>query len=282
MSKTEVILAKTAGFCFGVKRAVQMAFDTDATQPTYTLGPIIHNDSVIERLANKGIESIDALDKEDIDTLIIRAHGVGADVYDQAKSRKIRVLDATCPYVTKIHKLVKSYQEKGYQIIVVGDVKHPEIIGINGWANNACIIVNDLEAIKQINLQKEIPYLLVSQTTYKKQVVDEIVTYLKEQGYDLTYKPTICSATKERQEEAQIIAKQVDRMIVIGSAFSSNTQKLYEICKKDCPDTYCILDEKALTKEMIEGACKVGITAGASTPSDIIEKVVEQVKQVVQ
>lgn len=277
MSKKEIIIAETAGFCFGVKRAVQLAFDTEVVNPTYTFGPIIHNDSVINRLANKGIVAIDTMGDKAINTLIIRAHGVGKHIYDEAKEKKIQLVDATCPYVTKIHKLVRQYQEKGYGIIVVGDKNHPEIIGINGWANNSCIILKDVGEATHLQLDQTVPYLLVSQTTYKKEVVENIVSRLKEQAIELTYIPTICSATKERQEEASFIAKQVDTMIVIGSAFSSNTQKLYEICKKECANTHCILDESYLEEGMFKESQKIGITAGASTPSDIIESVIKEV-----
>ncbi|MGL4798125.1 MAG: 4-hydroxy-3-methylbut-2-enyl diphosphate reductase [Cellulosilyticaceae bacterium] len=282
MSKPEIIVAQTAGFCFGVKRAVNLAFDTDVTKQTYTLGPIIHNDSIIERLATKGIVSIDSIDDKAMDTLIIRAHGVPRTIYDQAKTKGIQLIDATCPYVRKIHKLVKSYDEKGYGIIVIGDANHPEIIGINGWAQDKCFIVKDKEDLMAQALPKDKQYLIVSQTTYKKEVVEKVVTFLEEEDYQITYIPTICSATKERQEEAQAIAKEVDAMIVIGSAFSSNTQKLYEICKNHCEQTACILDDEALSAEMVAGASKIGITAGASTPQDIIEKVIEKVVQIAQ
>lgn len=275
----KVIVAKTAGFCFGVKRAVNLAFDTKADQPTYTFGPIIHNDSVIRRLGEKGITAIDTLDNQVIDTVIIRAHGVPEVVYKEAKAKAIKIVDATCPYVSKIHKLVNSYAEKGYGIIVIGDQNHPEIIGIDGWAQNACIIIKNKEGIDRNLLDFEKKYLVVSQTTYKKVVVDEVVECLEAEGYAIEYISTICSATKERQDEAAKISKEVQGMVVIGSPTSSNTQKLYEICKANCPNTWCVNDESELQLELFEGMTQVGVTAGASTPDDLIDQVVNRLSQ---
>lgn len=270
----KVIIAETAGFCFGVKRAVNLAFSTESLKPTYTLGPIIHNDTVIDELKEKGISPIDSLKNQEVDTVIIRAHGVTPDVYEEAKEKEIRVVDATCPYVTKIHKLVAKYISQGYEIILIGDESHPEIIGINGWAQNRCHIGKDLEAVRQWNLSFDKKYLLVSQTTYKKQVVDDIVNDLTDKGYDLKFINTICSATDERQTEAAKVAEKVEAMIVIGSPYSSNTQKLFEICKKKCERTFCIATAKELTKDMVEGCQVVGLTAGASTPDNVIKEVV--------
>lgn len=275
----KVIVAKTAGFCFGVKRAVNLAFDTKADQPTYTFGPIIHNDSVIRRLGEKGITAIDTLDNQVIDTVIIRAHGVPEVVYKEAKAKAIKIVDATCPYVSKIHKLVNSYAEKGYGIIVIGDQNHPEIIGIDGWAQNASIIIKNKEGIDRNLLDFEKKYLVVSQTTYKKVVVDEVVECLEAGGYAIEYISTICSATKERQDEAATISKEVEGMVVIGSPTSSNTQKLYEICKANCPNTWCVNDESELQLELFKGMVQVGVTAGASTPDDLIDQVVNRLSQ---
>ncbi|MEG0151802.1 MAG: 4-hydroxy-3-methylbut-2-enyl diphosphate reductase [Cellulosilyticaceae bacterium] len=276
----EIIIAKTAGFCFGVERAVDLAFNTESIKPTFTLGPIIHNDSVVEKLKSKGIIPIETIEDREIDTLIIRSHGVALEVYEQAKEKDIYVIDATCPYVTKIHKLVQKYYEKGYKVIVVGNATHPEIIGINGWANNECMIIKDKDDTKFLELNKNEKYLVVSQTTYKKQIVDEIISALTSGEYVFEYINTICSATTERQEEALEVAKQVDCMIVVGSSYSSNTQKLYEICKKECEKTYCIANSSELDKQIFKGCSKVGLTAGASTPSDVINEIVEAIQSI--
>ncbi|MGL4345521.1 MAG: 4-hydroxy-3-methylbut-2-enyl diphosphate reductase [Cellulosilyticaceae bacterium] len=274
----KVIIAKTAGFCFGVKRAVKLAFTTDSTKPTYTLGPIIHNDTVIADLKAKGIAPIEHVDDMPMETLIIRAHGVTPEVYQKAKERSIKIVDATCPYVTKIHKLVARYMKDGYEIILVGDANHPEIIGINGWADHSCHIAKDLDDVKEWALDHQKKYLLVSQTTYKKAVVDDIIDYFFEKAYDVTSINTICSATEERQTEAAEIATQVDVMIVLGSQYSSNTQKLFEICQRGCKRTFCIATVEELNVQMVEGASVVGVTAGASTPDNVITEVVTKLE----
>lgn len=272
-----IILAKTAGFCFGVKRAVDMAYKEQGGLNTYTFGPIIHNDAVINNLIEKGISPVNHLENEAINTLIIRSHGVIPEIYQTAQSKGIQVVDATCPYVKKIHKLVQEYFNKGYKIIIVGNKIHPEVEGINGWAHHECIIVKDVEELKTLELcQNDTEYLVVAQTTYKKDVVEQITQYLKEQGYSYEYRNTICNATKARQEEAVNIAKAAQCMLVIGSHYSSNTLKLYEICKVHCEESYCIADAHELTSEMIKDYTNIGITAGASTPSFVIDEVVQK------
>lgn len=271
----EIILAKSAGFCFGVHRAVDMAFKTEEDKKTYTLGHIIHNETVTRKLKQKGIDSVDDLDHVPMEKVIIRAHGVPEAVYKEAQSKNIEVLDATCPYVTKIHKLVSKYEQEGYGIIVIGDAKHPEIIGINGWTQKGCIIYKNKEDVDLTVLDRNKKYLIVSQTTYKKEVVESIVQLLEELGYDIKFINTICNATSERQEEAKEISQEVEVMVVIGSSLSSNTQKLFEICQCYCPNTYCIEDASGLNAEWFISKDKVGVTAGASTPQDVIEEVLE-------
>ena len=272
-----IILAKTAGFCFGVKRAVDMAYKYEHTYGTYTFGPIIHNDAVINQLKEKGIHPVESIENEEIHTLIIRSHGVVPKIYEEAGKKQIQIVDATCPYVKKIHRLARQYFEKGYQIIIVGNKVHPEVEGINGWVNNEGIIVKDVEELKQLPLSKEeAKYLLVAQTTYKKDIVNEVKDYLEKEGYDFKYINTICNATKERQEEAVEIAKRADCMLIIGSPYSSNTLKLYEICKSHCDKSYCIAEAEELTEEMIMGCAEMGITAGASTPDFVIDEVIKR------
>ena len=271
----EIIVAKTAGFCFGVKRAVDMAFEHENKLGTYTYGPIIHNEVVIKSLEEKGIKAIEAMDEENINKLIIRSHGVSPKVYHQGEEKGIEIVDATCPYVKKIHRYVEKYYKNGYGIIIAGNKDHPEIQGINGWANEACFIVKDREALKEISFNKSgQKYLLVAQTTYKKQVVDEILAALKEEGIDVEYINTICNATKERQEEVVEIAKQVDVMLVLGSAKSSNSLKLFELSQKHCVNSYFIGEASELKRELFENCNKVGVTAGASTPNSVIQDVI--------
>lgn len=271
----EIIIAKTAGFCFGVKRAVDMAFAETGSAETYTYGPIIHNEVVTGQLADKGIHIAEGLENTTAKKLIIRSHGVSPDVYEVSESKGIEIVDATCPYVTKIHRLVSKYSEAGYHVLIVGNKEHPEIMGISGWVKGAYTVIKDVEELKGLAL-KEGPYFIVAQTTYKKEVLEAVIHYLEEQGVKFEYKNTICNATKERQEEAAQIADTVDCMLVLGSQKSSNTLKLYEISKKHCTRSFCIAEAKELTAEMLEGASRIGITAGASTPHLVIDAVIEK------
>lgn len=273
----KIILAKTAGFCFGVKRAVEMAFKHQNTLNTYTLGPIIHNDTVINHLIQKGISPIDNLENKTVNTLIIRSHGVKPEIYEEAKSKDIQLVDATCPYVKKIHRLVQEHYTKGHRIVIVGDKTHPEVEGINGWAHNDCIIIKDVVELEALNLtQSSTKYLIVAQTTYKKESVEQVVKWFDAKNYAYQYINTICNATKERQQEAVDIAKQAECMLVIGSHYSSNTLKLYEISKAYCANSHCIADADELTREMVENCENIGITAGASTPASVIDAVTQK------
>lgn len=269
----EIRIAKTAGFCFGVERAVNMAFSYQNEADTYTYGPIIHNEVVTKSLEDKGIYVLDQLEGQEIKHLIIRSHGVCPEIYEKGREKGIEIIDATCPYVKKIHHYVQQYNDKGYHIIVAGNVAHPEVQGINGWAQNKCLIASDVEELKAMTLP-EGNYLLVAQTTYKEEVVDEMRAYLQSKQIPFEYINTICNATKERQEEAASLAKEVDCMLILGSPQSANTRKLYEISQTYCPQSYCISGASEL-KEIHIADCKcIGITAGASTPKSVIEEVV--------
>ncbi len=280
----EIIIAQTAGFCFGVKRAVDMAFSHENEASTYTYGPIIHNEVVTGALEQKGIYAIDgieAIDGHDVKKLIIRSHGVSPEIYEESKARNIDVVDATCPYVKKIHRYVEKYYAKGYRILIAGNSMHPEIQGINGWAHNECIIAKDVEELKEMTLP-EGNYLFVAQTTYKKDVVDAMKDYLTEKGVSYEYINTICNATKERQEEAVTLAEQVDCMLVLGSPKSANTKKLHEISEKYCKRSYCVQGAEELNEEMFKECQRVGITAGASTPHSVIDEVIAYIKKLEQ
>ncbi|MBU3804275.1 MAG: 4-hydroxy-3-methylbut-2-enyl diphosphate reductase [Candidatus Cellulosilyticum pullistercoris] len=275
----EIIIAQTAGFCFGVKRAVDMAFSQEDEVSTYTYGPIIHNEVVTGSLEEKGIYAIDDIEGRDIKKLIIRSHGVSPEIYEKSKARNIDIVDATCPYVKKIHRYVEKYHAEGYHILVAGNSAHPEIQGINGWAQNKCIIAKDVDELKEMNLP-EGKYLFVAQTTYKKEVVDAMKDYLTEKGISFEYINTICNATKERQEEAVILAGQVDCMLVLGSPKSANTKKLYEISEKHCKRSYCVQGAAELSEEMFKDCKRIGITAGASTPNSVIEDVIAYIRRI--
>lgn len=277
----EIIIAQTAGFCFGVKRAVDMAFSYENEKSTYTYGPIIHNEVVTGALEQKGIYAIDTIEGQDVKKLIIRSHGVSPEIYEESRARDIDVVDATCPYVKKIHRYVEKYYAKGYHIIIAGNREHPEIQGINGWGHHECIIAKDVEELKQMTLPKG-EYLFVAQTTYKKEVVDAMKDYLTEKGISFEYINTICNATKERQEEAVTLAAQVDCMLILGSPKSANTKKLHEISEKYCKRSYCVQGAAELNQEMFRGCKRVGITAGASTPNSVIDEVISYIREIEQ
>ncbi len=280
----EILLAKTAGFCFGVKRAVDTVYKEvsgDSDVAVYTYGPIIHNEEVVEDLNNKGVIVIDEnipldnyLKKNDIQKkVIIRSHGVGKHVYDEIESYDVEIIDATCPFVKKIHNIVKEESEKGKGIIIIGDEKHPEVIGIKGWSKDEPIIVDNAEIAEKISLDSRREYVIVAQTTFNSIKFKELVEIFTKKYYNIFVYSTICNATEERQREAKELAANVDTMVVIGGKNSSNTQKLYNISKKECKNTYYIQTLVDLDLTVIESAKRVGITAGASTPNHIIKEV---------
>lgn len=279
----EVKIAKNAGFCFGVKRAMNMAWDELENKngnKVYSLGPLIHNKQAVDKYKEKGLLEMDSLDKVPNDSkLIIRSHGVAEDVYTQSKSKNMDIVDTTCPFVKKIHEIVKEFSNNGYKIIIVGNATHPEIVGINGWCNNEAFVVNSEEDVDNIPFNNNDKYCVVSQTTANLEHFDKIVEKINSKTNNLTVKNTICFATKERQLSATDLAKEVDCMVVIGGKHSSNTQKLVNICKNIVP-TFSIETKEELQKDMFEGFKVAGVTAGASTPDWIIDEVIEYLKEI--
>lgn len=279
----EVRIAENAGFCFGVKRAMNMAWDeleNKTSDNVYSLGPLIHNKQAVDKYKEKGLIEMDSLDKIPSDSkLIIRSHGVGKKIYTESESKNMDIVDTTCPFVKKIHDIVKEFSNKGYKIIIVGNSTHPEIIGINGWCDNEAIIINREEEIDNITFNNNDRYCVVSQTTANLESFDKIVSKLKSKIEDLTVNNTICFATKERQLSATDLAKEVDCMVVIGGKHSSNTQKLVNICKNIVP-TFSIETKGELEKSKLEKFKVAGVTAGASTPDWIIEEVIEYLKEI--
>lgn len=274
----EIKLAKSAGFCFGVQRAVDKVYEQikKTNMPIYTYGPIIHNESVVEDLEKKGVRVVRSIDelktlKEGI--VIIRSHGVSEEIYDIIRENGLECVDATCPYVRKIHRIVKDESEKGNEIIIIGNDKHPEVEGIKGWSSsNTTVIENAAEANALPDVEGK-KICVVSQTTFNYNKFKDLVEIISKKGYDILVLNTICNATETRQTEAKQIASEVEAMIVIGGAHSSNTQKLYEICKKECENTYYIQTLNDLDMGKLKSISSVGITAGASTPNNIIEEV---------
>ena len=279
----EVRTAKSAGFCFGVKRAVDKAYELaeHKEKAIYTLGPIIHNEEVIADLEKKGVfvaESPEQIPDPKNSIVVIRSHGVGKAVYEQLKQLGIAYVDVTCPFVLKIHKIVERESEKGSQIVIMGNKNHPEVQGICGWCHTPAVVIETRQEAEEFQLKSDQKICIVSQTTFNYNKFQDLVEILEKKRYDRIVLNTICSATQERQNEAKIIAGSVDTMLVIGGRHSSNTQKLYEICKKECGNTYYIQTLVDLDSEMFQFSSYVGITAGASTPNKIIEEVQEHVR----
>lgn len=278
----EVKVAKSAGFCFGVKRAIDMVYEEAAKGgKVYTLGPVIHNEQVVSDLESKGVKVVDNVESLDTDgdaTVIIRSHGVPEETVNRLKEKNIRIVDATCPFVSKIHHIVKEKYNEGYHIVVIGNAKHPEVEGVCGWCGNSADVIGSVEEAVEYSNYKDKKLCVVSQTTFNYKKFQDIVDILVKKSYDIVVMNTICNATEERQTEAGTIARQSDAMLVIGGKHSSNTQKLFEICKRVCPDTYFIQTLDDLDLKKLQSFRSVGITAGASTPNNIIKEVQSYVR----
>ena len=281
-----VTVAASAGFCFGVKRAVGLAYREAALagaegRNVYTMGPIIHNEAVVGDLREKGVRIIDDQFRCEEDgsvppagsTIIVRSHGITRAMHRQLEESSWRIVDATCPFVGKIHRIVSEKSRAGHPIIIIGSPDHPEVQGIRGWVSGPCAVVGSEADLPSIPFSKDYENCVVSQTTFNYEKFQELVEKIENLGYHVVVTNTICNATQERQSEALQLAKQSDVMIVIGGKSSSNTQKLYEICRRECPHTYYIQSAADLASVSIPSDRCVSITAGASTPNTIIQEV---------
>ena len=236
----EVVKAKSAGFCFGVKKAMETVYqqiEMNRDKKIYTFGPLIHNEEVVKELKSKGVEVVDSV--EDLKALkegivIIRSHGVSKDIYKIMEDNGIECVDATCPFVKRIHKIVDKESAAGKKIIIIGNDGHPEVEGIKGWSNAPAIVIEKEQEALKFSCKSDEKICIVSQTTFNYNKFQELVEIFEKKGYDISVVNTICNATEERQTEAKQIAADADVMIVIGGTHSSNTRKLYEICKNEC------------------------------------------------
>ncbi len=279
----KVIVAKTAGFCFGVRRAVDKVYEQveKGDGPIYTYGPIIHNEEVVKDLESKGVRVIgsrEELGEITEGTVIIRSHGVGKDIYQMIERQGLKLVDATCPFVKKIHRIVERESRKGKRIVIIGSSAHPEVEGIRGWSEQAVAVVENEAQAENLDANCDDKLCIVSQTTFNNNKFKNLVEIICKKGYDNDVINTICSATDERQREAAEIAQRADAMVVIGGQHSSNTQKLFEICNKECENTYYIQTIVDLKQRELPPVDCVGITAGASTPNHIIKEVQEYVR----
>ena len=279
-----VVLAKSAGFCYGVRRAVELAERTaEEGRPCVMLGSIIHNKDVIARLAEKGLTAVERPeDVPDGSAVIIRSHGEGRAVYDQLRARGVEILDATCPNVTRIHQIVAQAEETGRQPVIVGTPDHPEVTAIAGWCSHP-VVVSGAEELEKWLVQDEkrrnLPLTFVSQTTSTRKIWDDCVKKAKKECTNAEFFDTICGATSKRQEEAHRLAQQCSLMVVIGDGKSSNTKRLAEICRESCPDVRLIERAADLEPSALSQANVVGITAGASTPAWIIKEVYDKMSE---
>ncbi len=285
----EVIVARSAGFCFGVEKAVKMVYDQlGKGKEIYTFGPIIHNDEVVRDLESRGVKVVEGaedLKKIKSGTIVIRSHGVSRDIYELIREQGLECVDATCPFVKRIHHTVEKECGLGRKIIIVGNPGHPEVEGIRGWVSGTeAVVVESEEEAERLadrdsgSFFKEAEICIVAQTTFNYNKFKDIVEIFLKRGYNVSVVNTICNATEERQAEARQIASQAAVMIVIGGTHSSNTRKLYEICKEECEDTHFIQTLDDLRLELPKAVSPVGITAGASTPNNIIEEVQNYVR----
>lgn len=269
-------IAEYAGFCFGVERAIKIADDSaiEYDEDLYTFGPLIHNPQEVERLEKKGIKCINDIEKfPQKSNIIFRSHGISKLIEKELECSGHNIIDTTCPYVKAVHKKVEDFYKKGYNIVIVGNSDHPEVKGINGYSNNEAYIVNNLQDVDMLpNLEN---VCIVSQTTNRKEMFDEIVNAIKEKSENVEVFNTICNATTKRQNSAYELAKEVDAMIVIGGYHSSNTKKLVEMSKKVCKNVFHIETILDMELNCISNFNTIGVTAGASTPDWIIKEAVK-------
>ncbi|MCI9071393.1 MAG: 4-hydroxy-3-methylbut-2-enyl diphosphate reductase [Lachnospiraceae bacterium] len=281
----EIRLVAGAGFCFGVKRAVDTVYEQIQTGKTiYTYGSIVNNEVVVRELAEQGVrviesrEELEKLPDATAGTIIIRAHGVPWEVQQQMERKGWEIIDATCPFVKRIHRTVEKKSSQGEHILVVGSPEHPEIQGIVGWCNGPVEVLETVEEAQKYVPPEGKRLTVVAQTTFNYNKFQHIVEILKKKGYNVSIVNTICKATEDRQRETQEVAANADAMIVIGGKHSSNATKLYEICREVCDNTYFIQTLDDLHLELPKSARLVGITAGASTPNKLIEEVQNYVR----
>ncbi len=280
----EIITAQSAGFCFGVQRAVDEVQKqiVSGKKPVYTYGPIIHNQQVVDSLAACGvivIHSEEELRGIHEGTIIIRSHGVARRIQNIMEHSGAVIIDATCPFVKKIHDIAEEAGKNGEVLIIAGNPDHPEVQGIMGWTDGEVYVVRDEKEMADLELAPGSRAVLVAQTTYNKTKFEDIVAIFTKKEYSISVKNTVCSATDRRQTETRDIASKVDAMVVIGGRHSSNTQKLYQISSEKCRHTYFIETPDDLDMRPFQSFSRVGITAGASTPKSLIEEVTLHVRR---
>lgn len=279
----EFVIAENAGFCFGVERAIDATYETlkNNNSKVYSIGPIIHNDIVINDLESHGLVVINDYDealKLKNEKVIIRTHGIEKNIYEALKNNGNEIIDLTCPFVSKIHKIVSEYSDKGYRIVVIGDKEHPEVKGIISYAKTDIYVIINENDIKSLQMDKNDNICVVCQTTTNMDNAQKLVDILRDLFYNIKLVNTICNATQNRQNEVQKISKECEMMLIIGSSSSSNTKKLYEIAKENCNNTYLLNSVQDIKKIKIGKESRIGVSAGASTPKYLIEEILNNVR----
>ena len=277
----EINLAKTAGLCFGVKRAIKMALETaEKDTPIEMLGDIVHNEEVIKQVSGKGIQKVSNISSGKEKILIIRAHGAEKKIFEDAEKLGYSIVDATCPMVTEIHNIVKKMKNSGYKIIIIGDENHAEVKGIAGQLSEKPLIISSKDSIPYQKTNSIKKAAIVIQSTQMIENAEEIHEALKPRIAELKFFNTICKTTKSKQAEIKTLPLENDVIIIIGSKTSANTNRLYQISKSLNENTYQVMSEKEMDPSWFKGARKVGVSAGASTPDEAIEKVVNYLKSI--
>ena len=277
----KITVAKNAGFCFGVKRAIDIALESAKQEkPVYMLGDIVHNENVVKTIEDAGIKKTKTIPKENKSNLLIRAHGSAQKTLDTARKSRLNVIDATCPMVKEIHKIVIDMDKKGYKILVIGDHKHDEVQGIIGQIKHKAVVLENAEDIKAKITRKLPKAAVVVQSTQNLEKALKMQNILKDRVEDLKFFNTICAPTRMKQEEIKSLAQENDRVIVIGSKTSANTKRLYEIAKSINPRSYWVNSTADIQSEWLRKAKSIGITAGASTPDETIQEVKERIQKI--
>lgn len=274
----EIIVAKRAGFCFGVKRAIDITFALakEKQEGLCTFGPLIHNPQVVEKLKQEGVKPIDDIHSPDIKTLIIRTHGVSPEVYAETEKMGYKVVDATCPFVKKAQRYVKKLNEEGYQVLIIGNREHPEVKGLVGFAGNNVFVADTVESLPSLKARVGI----IVQTTQRLETLENIALQVLRSAREVKIYNTICDYTILRVKETRDLARSVDVVIVVGGKNSANTTQLVNLSKQLCKKVYHIETGNEIQKEWFNRAHKVGITGGASTPQWIIEEVADRIREI--